>query len=789
MPYYETAYPSLLGGISQQIPQSRQPGQVTDQVNMVSDLVRGIARRPGSTIAAPLADMSYVPQYLQTRLGGRDIVLEFYKPDSNPLKAFDAITGVPITVSLDLPAYTWITGVSGTVPIAQATMGNSVILVNPGRVPHATTPAPSISQPYRRAGYFYITTGAYNQEYKLVVKDTVTNTEYTATYTTPDGTAAAHVGQSTPEYIVTQLATSIDAVLPADYTVYRDGVYAFILGTSSSNTIEIKSDSNATYIQTSGDSSVIATNVLPARLPAQANGYTVRIGNSAVAAHYRYDSTRRAWLEDAHPEQRKYWQGLGLRLTYNSGVISGTRLDTQPRAAGDAVSNPDLKIGSRITGVSAFQGRLVLFSDQYVCMSAVDDPTIWFRTSVERLIDSDPIEVALTASYPAPYQSGVVFNGNLLVLSDKHQAQIPGDVAITPANATMALVANYGIRSQYAALPLGRSIMLPTNTASGYVGFVEALPPDNFESMLRATEITGHVPTLMKGALSYIAASHTADAVVCGLVGSADEDTYMYVHQFMWSGSDKVHSAWHKWKFKYPVKFAYFIEDTLYIISHYNGRRNLSTINLRRGFVPQHYLDYASLGTVEIRNVGGVPTSTLGPLDVNDIYSGGELGSIRAFKLTGEGAGLGETPDIAPAPVNLRFIVHGELGDTYVVGYPFESILSPTPPIVKDRGGNFIANEHIPLVRFKAQLQNTGEVKVRVYDRVYDSGEFDAPVVPYYALQTLGGVPLSNSGAVNIPCRTEARDTILVMKTSDYYDMNLTNLEYGFKLQLKFRRA
>ena len=39
--------PSLLQGVSQQIPRERLPGQVGAQLNMVSDLVTGIRRRPG----------------------------------------------------------------------------------------------------------------------------------------------------------------------------------------------------------------------------------------------------------------------------------------------------------------------------------------------------------------------------------------------------------------------------------------------------------------------------------------------------------------------------------------------------------------------------------------------------------------------------------------------------------------------------------------------------------------------------------------------------------------------
>lgn len=42
MSTYEAAYKSLLQGVSQQLPEERLPGQLTAQVNMVSDPVTNL---------------------------------------------------------------------------------------------------------------------------------------------------------------------------------------------------------------------------------------------------------------------------------------------------------------------------------------------------------------------------------------------------------------------------------------------------------------------------------------------------------------------------------------------------------------------------------------------------------------------------------------------------------------------------------------------------------------------------------------------------------------------------
>lgn len=778
--YYETSYPSLIAGVSQQLPQNRLPGQLNDQVNMVSDLVRGLCRRGGVTFAGRLLDTAIaVPtQYFNTRVGGADMLFAMQTNAPVILRAYNPRTGGSYTINPTAAATTYLNSLPSGVNFLTATVGDSAVLVTTSKSPSTQTIAPAIDSD--KAGYFYVASGAYKQDYTISVQDITASTTYTISVQTPDGSLAAHVTDSTPDEIAKDLVTALVAALPgAIYTVSRDGAYVFIKATTSN--FSVISDTSAVYLQTSNNGVIRNANTLPARLPVQADGYTIRIGNDVTALHFRYNAANRAWLEDAQPSTRQRILDLGLIATLDSlGVVQLDVLNSKPRAAGDSTSNPLLACATEITGVASFQGRLVLLSDQYVCMSATNDPTVWFRTTVTALLDSDPIEMALTTSYASSYQSGTVFNGNLLLLANSHQAQVPGDIAITPSNASMALVSNYGIRSNFEAVPLGRSLMLPTNTVSGYVGFVEALPPENLEAMLRATAVTSHIPTFARGALSFVSASNTADTVVFGVVTSADKQSTktIYVHQYLWANGEKVHSSWHRWIFEYPIKIAYILEDTLYIISDMQTYPQLYKLSLARGYQPEHYLDYAHYATASAGGLVLTPTvSGTGYLAPS---------KFRAFRTTVPNALLGEKPTIVGN--NFR-VAESESSGTYVIGQPFESRFSPTAPIIRDRSDAFLATEHIPVVRFNMQVVNTGEVKVQVNDRVYDSGIFDAPIVPHSALQELGNTSLALTGTVSIPSRTEARDTNLQLWTSDFYDFNVTSLEYGFKLKLKVRRA
>lgn len=60
----DDSYQNVIGGVSQQVPQDRRPGQHQEQVNMISDPVRGLARRHGSEMLAEVRVREYSPQFL-----------------------------------------------------------------------------------------------------------------------------------------------------------------------------------------------------------------------------------------------------------------------------------------------------------------------------------------------------------------------------------------------------------------------------------------------------------------------------------------------------------------------------------------------------------------------------------------------------------------------------------------------------------------------------------------------------------------------------------------------------
>src|SRR5690625_4522977 len=129
MAVFESIHDNLLQGVSQQVPRSRLPGQLTLQENMISDPVTGLRRRPGSVLrfAENLPDA-----------------------DTTSIKAWRTdIAGVSCDCIIDTNSGTLIIRESGTVSvlqddylkapdiryIRQANVGESLFICNIGETP------------------------------------------------------------------------------------------------------------------------------------------------------------------------------------------------------------------------------------------------------------------------------------------------------------------------------------------------------------------------------------------------------------------------------------------------------------------------------------------------------------------------------------------------------------------------------------------------------------------------------------------------------------------------------
>src|SRR5690606_10104079 len=194
------SYPSVVMGVSQQVPQDRRPGQNFDQVNLISDPVRGLCRRHGSVLdgeallgarntdydAATLLDTQDFQEFT-FYVGPKEYSL-LYRKKPRPTNS-----QAPAFVVYDKQARTFIPVNEGGGDLLTTLKANGVAaVVNVGRFVYLAannfSPTHSQSTPWAdtantRKAVIWIRTGAYSRTYRVTVK--TGNGTIVGEYTTP----------------------------------------------------------------------------------------------------------------------------------------------------------------------------------------------------------------------------------------------------------------------------------------------------------------------------------------------------------------------------------------------------------------------------------------------------------------------------------------------------------------------------------------------------------------------------------------------------------------------------
>lgn len=214
------SYASVIQGVSQQVPQDRRPGQHYDQVNMLSDPVRGLSRRQGSLLETEMVLGTRNSAFDADTLADTsdyDEMTFFVGPVEYSLlyrtKAKPANSQAPalIVYNKDTKAFVPVVGDGSVLEVQLRNQGVSA-LVNVGRyvyfapnnhAPQIATSTPWASAPNNSMAVVWIRSGAYSRQYKITLKSN--KGTVTASYTTPQsaypGTLdTSGIATSDPDY-------------------------------------------------------------------------------------------------------------------------------------------------------------------------------------------------------------------------------------------------------------------------------------------------------------------------------------------------------------------------------------------------------------------------------------------------------------------------------------------------------------------------------------------------------------------------------------------------------------
>ena len=217
----------------------------------------------------------------------------------------------------------------------------------------------------------------------------------------------------------------------------------------------------------------------------------------------------------------------------------------QDRKAGDDNTNPAPSfVGQRINDVFFHRNRLGVLAGENVIFSEAANEFNFWRTTVRTLLDSDPIDVAVSQNEVSELKAAVPIQDNLLLFSNLNQFTLSASQLLTPAEVTVDQSTKYECDLTSTPVGAGTSVFFATKSGN-YAGVREFFTKDDTE-IKDATDITAHVPKYLDGNIRHLAASSNEDTLVALTSDNLNE---CYIYKWYNSTQERLQSSWSKWTF------------------------------------------------------------------------------------------------------------------------------------------------------------------------------------------------------------------------------------------------
>ncbi|MBN9564804.1 MAG: hypothetical protein J0G29_01725, partial [Alphaproteobacteria bacterium] len=308
------------------------------------------------------------------------------------------------------------------------------------------------------------------------------------------------------------------------------------------------------------------------------------------------------------------------KLSFNEeGRFKFEAATWKDRDAGDDQTAPEPSfIGTPISDMVFYKSRLGLLCGSNIVFSETDDITNFWPTTTATVIDSDPIDLTVSANQPVLLNYAVpTLNGNLLLFANQDQFLLTVKDILSPHTVSINIYSHYsGITTK----PMEAEQSIVFATKHGNSTEVREISPTLADSYDNSTieTLTDHVPSFLPDKLTE-SFSLTKEKLL-GFYRPKNKTIYIY--KYHWRKDIKVQSAWTKWEFPHEIEAITATADGLTLIAKTSrGERLMLKMALREE--APIYLD----SLTELTN---------GTFDLHTIYTSWSLpflpeNGLRAF--------------------------------------------------------------------------------------------------------------------------------------------------------------
>jgi hypothetical protein len=491
------------------------------------------------------------------------------------------------------------------------------------------------------------------------------------------------------------------------------------------------------------------------------------------------------------------------------------------RLVGDTTTNPDPSfIGKKINNIFFYENRLGFLAGENCILSETGEFFNFFRVTIIDLLDTAPIDLAVSSNEIAVLRHALPYKGNLLLFSDNQQFAL-GSGRQALSNATVALTQTSYDECNPLCNPVasGSSLYFGYDRG-GYSGMRQMMLLDAQGDNYASADITDHVPQYVPNSWKMLA-SMPQQSLIIGLPeASSGEMQDLYLYKFMDRGNERVQSAWFKYSLplmgdsddQKQIIGIHAIDNILYVLCQWRyvssaaitgGKTYLYKMRIENDRVDDNSIHVTGLDSrVSYNAAGGAgadgvtaaydsPVSSKTTFTLPFTWSGSVIKAYtKATDSDGGGAAL--TIDTQDGAAGTLVIAGDKTGSSIWFGLDYTMTYEFSKPVIKGqagRGSSILAAGRFQILScdmsfddtttFTASVTNPGRANTYTYTQLASSTD---------VLSTVQGSNAITSGNFRVPIHTKSDAYTLTITSSSPFPVHFMSAEYEAQYNARSRR-
>ena len=618
--------PNFINGVSQQPPALRLASQGEVQENGYSDIVDGLKKRPptkfkrmlntgspnsGTHLTTAELSTAHIHTYKRSATEQFTVILipatpKLYVYDIEGRLRYESgvaswnAAGSQIATNSDAATLSAYFGTSlNNQQVTATSVADYTFYVNKEKVVTRDETSPDNVRPFE--GLFYLKQTSYGQVYQCIVTDTSDNniTGLEGYWEAKDGGSVSEVDTLRTGSIMNTISgfdtsgssasqSSLAMTPPAGY-IRHTGMKLPFFTISNATTdfkLVVKDDDGGNSLFSHKDA-VATFTTLPKYCQ---ENFTIQvIGDNQKKEDNFYvkyigSDTAGSWTEcqaPSRPNASQYHSFTTSTMPHTliqngDESFSFTTATWDDRKAGDDDTNPFPSfVGGKINDIFFHRNRLGFLSDENVIFSESNGFFNFFRTTVRSLLDSAPIDVAVSQNEVSILKAAVPFQEQLLLFSEINQFTLSSDQLLTPAEVSIDTSTNF--ECDLTAKPVGAGNSIFFGVDNGEFSGVREYYTTSDTEVKDANLITAHVPNYLAGNIRSLVASTNENILVALTTTNKKE---MYIYKWYENETERLQSSWSKWVFSADIEHVAFNNEKLTLINTFGGQSYMAEMTL-----------------------------------------------------------------------------------------------------------------------------------------------------------------------------------------------------------------